>query len=321
MITDQEKRRFQALTEAGGGGAEALRLAAELKAGAPPRALEALAALWLHAATAAPERLAEIYDGACAGWQGEPVRAPAIPAVEAPDQPIPEAFWQGFWALLAERPEALAAGGVTLRTAELSGLVAAGLQPRLAQAALAYPGCAEAVAQGYPERFTLEALALCPAGSLGGEFHDLIVDNGFDLEVLDRDNLGIDDLPAALAYLNVRILQCHDLWHILAGYRTTGLHEVAISAFQMGQFGHHYSAMFLAMVLTRAAFEQPDAGALLLDMILQAWRHGRESPPLLGLDWPAIWDRPVDQIRADLGLNAYVSPWPADLFEQLSAAA
>jgi ubiquinone biosynthesis protein Coq4 len=247
------------------------------------------------------------------------VAAHAIRAGKADPAPIPPNFWPAFWALVDAPPGALDAGGVTTQTAQLGGLLADELKARVAPAALAFPGVAQAAAQGWPERFTLEALARCPQGSLGGDFHSLIVDNGFDLEVLDRDALGLSGLAPPLDYLNARILQCHDLWHIVGGYRTTGLHEVAISAFQLGQFGHHYSAMFLAMALAKSA--QHGLGSpVLLDTIATAWVHGRESPPLLGVDWPAVWDLPVDRVRARVGIVPYASPWPADLFEQLAAA-
>ena len=191
----------------------------------------------------------------------------------------------------------------------------------MGKAALAYPGVPVAVAQGYPKPFTLDVLARCPSDSLGGVFHALIVDNGFDLEVLDRQSLGLDKLPPPLDYLNARILQCHDLWHIVGGYQTTALHEVAISAFQLAQFGHQYSAMFLGMVLTRLAFERPEGQAIMLPVILTAWTHGRRTPPLLGVNWEAVWTRPLAEVRAKLGVTPYVSPFPADLFEQLSVAA
>ena len=103
--------------------------------------------------------------------------------------------------------------------------------------ALRYPGVAEAAAGGIPPRFTLEELAACPRDSLGGSMHAFVVDNGFDLEVLDRDSLGLQELPPPLDYLNVRILQCHDIWHLVAGHATSGLHEVSVSGFQMAQFG------------------------------------------------------------------------------------
>src|SRR5262249_5613853 len=150
------------------------------------------------------------------------------------------------------------ASAVTTRTAALSGQVAPALVGRVARTALAFPGVAEAAAPGIPKKFSLDALERCPSGSLGDELRRLGVEPGFGLEPLDREGLGLEALPPPLGYLNARILQCHDLWHVVAGYRTTALHEVAISAFQLGQFGHHYSAMFLGMALTRLAFERPE---------------------------------------------------------------
>jgi ubiquinone biosynthesis protein Coq4 len=309
---------FQDLASRGADAGSALSLAQAVRTG-DEQAGRDLAALWLHAAAAAPERLARIYDASAEGWLGVPPRAPLVEAAGAPAAISPE-FWTAFWALVQATNAAPDPGEITQRTAALSGMLSPELNARIARMALAYPGVREAAAKGYPERFTLEALATAPRGSLGAEFHALIVDNGFDLEVLDRDALGLADLAPPLDYLNARILQCHDLWHIAAGYRTTALHEVAISGFQAGQFGHHYSSMFLAMVLAKSAFGQPAGTGTMLDTILTAWTHGRQSPPLLCLDWPAIWDRSVEDIRADTGLSAYVSPYPADLFEQLRAA-
>ena len=139
--------------------------------------------------------------------------------------------------------------------------------------------------------------------------------------MLDRDALGLANLRPPLDYLNVRILQCHDLWHIIGGYHTTALHEVGISAFQLSQFGHNYSAQFLAFITARAALKQPQgAVGLLLEIILSAWRHGRRSPQLLGVDWPNIWAQPTDDIRKNLGVAPYQSPFPPDLVEQMERA-
>ncbi|MDO9249773.1 MAG: Coq4 family protein [Phenylobacterium sp.] len=316
MIDPAARACFEARVIEGGDGDDAKRLAASLRAGGA--AQSDLAALLVHAATAAPEKLVLIYDGATEGWLGVAPRGPMIEAHGAPE-PIPAAFWDSFWSLVDDPVANLDAGEVTVRTAALAGTLP-DLQGRVARCAGLYPGVSAAAATGYPKPFTLEALARCPAGSLGAEFHDLIVDNDFDLEVLDREALGLADMPAPLDYLNARILQCHDLWHLLAGYRTTALHEVAISGFQMAQFGHHYSSMFLGMVTSKIALGQAEALPLFLDTILSAWTHGRRSPPLIGLDWERLWDQPADAIRAATGVSLYVSPYPADLFEQMRAA-
>ena len=206
----------------------------------------ALAAALAHAAFAAPERIVETYDAAAAGWRDAPVVGPSLTFASHEAAPVSAAFWTALWAQLDPDQPLPTPGEITLSTAGLGADLDDSLKARSAEAALAYPDVAKAAAQGEPPRFRLEDLARCPRGSLGARFHDLIVDNGFDLEVLDRDSLGLDTLPAPLGYLNARILQCHDLWHIVAGYDTTALHEVAISAFQLAQFGHGYSAMFLA---------------------------------------------------------------------------
>ena len=316
MIDPTARARFEARVMEGGTGDDAKRLAASLKGGGAAQA--DLAALLVHAATAAPEQLVPIYDGATEGWLGLAPRGPMIEAHGAPE-PIPAAFWDGFWNLVNDPDASRDAAEITVRTAALAGSLP-DLQNRVAKCALLYPGVRNAAAAGYPKHFTLEALARCPAGSLGAEFHALIVENGFDLEVLDREALGLADMPAPLDYLNARILQCHDLWHLLAGYRTTALHEVAISGFQMAQFGHHYSSMFLGMVTSKIALGQPEALPLILDTILSAWTHGRQSPPLIGLDWERLWDQPAEAIRAATGVSPYTSPYPADLFEQMRAA-
>lgn len=318
MIDPQARGRFEDQAVRGGDADEAQRLAMALKAGEGPAGLQ-IAALCVHVAAVAPERLAAVYDGAAVGWLGWQPRGLMVEAPAGTDTPPPE-FWTEFWDLALDTVAGKDALDVTTRTAGLAGRLAPAFTQRVAAMAGAYAGVAQAAAAGYPRKFTLESLAPCPRDSLGGEFHALIVDNGFDLEVLDREALDLAGLPAPLDYLNARILQCHDLWHLLAGYRTTALHEVAISAFQMAQFGHHYSSMFLAVVLTKIAATQPSALPLFLDTILTAWTHGRETPPLIGLDWEAIWDRPLETLRIELGVTAYASPHPADLFEQLRAA-
>lgn len=317
-MDDKETRLgFEAEALAGANAGEAEALARGVRADPLGSAASArrLAALFAHAAFAAPERIAAVYDAAAAGWFGTPVGV--APIAPPPVQPLAlaPAFWTSFWGLVTDAGGNLEAGEVTVRTAALGGLLDPAYPARIAAACSAYPGVLEAARQGLPDRFSLESLAACPDGSLGEAFRRLIVDNGFDFEVLDRDALGLSDLTPPLDYLNTRMLQTHDLWHILAGYRTTKLHEVAISAFQMAQFGHGYSAMFLAMVATAASFRPDPSFSLLAETILSAWVHGRRTPSMLAIPWESIWDQPIEAIRRQFGVVAYPSPYPADLFE------
>jgi ubiquinone biosynthesis protein Coq4 len=313
MIADTTRTRFEALTDSGDG--DPAVLAARAKAGDMAAALD-LAALMARAGFVEPALILDTYDAATAGWYGQSFRPVALTRGSGKAAP---SLWAPFWEFLDDETK-MDAGGFTLRTAKLGDHVDAGFSERAGDASLDYPGVGEAAREGWPAKFQLSDLAACPPESLGGDFYRLIVDNKFDLEVLDRDALGLANMRPPLDYLNARILQCHDLWHIVAGYQTTALHEVAISAFQLSQFGHNYSAQFLAFIIARGALKQPASVPLLLEIIFSAWRHGRSSPQLIGVDWPDIWGQPVPAIRDRLGIAAYASPFPADLVEQLQAA-
>lgn len=318
IVIDADTRaRFATAFARGAPADEVEALAARLRRGNGGAGGELeLAAAFAEAAFAAPWRIAEVYDAAALGWLGEAVEGPPIPAL--PHSPLPpvEAFWPSFWDLVAAT--GLTAGETTARTAALAIGLHPDFQAAAAEVCGAWPAVAQAARAGFPARTRLADIAACPPGSLGEEFHRLIVDNGFDLEVLDRDALGLAGLAPPLDYLNARMLQTHDLWHIVAGYRTTALHEVAISGFQLAQFGHTYSAMFLGMVTASGAVRDPAFFSLLMETILTAWAHGRRTPPMLLIPWEEVWDRPTEAIRAQFGVAPYASPYPADIFEQLA---
>lgn len=309
---------LERLAREGAAPADAAGLAASARAG-DVDAMAGLAGLWLHVAASAPHLVVPVYDATCAGWTGSAPQAPAV-APGGSATPIPAEFWDAFWSLVTDPATGSDAGEITVRTAALSGMVDPALRHAVAAAALAYPGVTDAVATGWPEPFTLAALEVCPPGSIGHALYRLVIDNGFDLEVLDRSTLDLDALPEPLGWLNARILQCHDLWHQLGGYETTVLHEVAISGFQLGQFGHHYSSMFLAVTLATAVARQPLGVPIVVETVVAAYRHGRETPPLLGVPWQQLWHRPIDDLRDHLGVAPFASPFPADLIEQLTAA-
>ena len=294
------------------GGGDPGALAAGLRREVTGLGLRALAAKMLHAAVSAPDRLTDIYDSAAAGWGSGPLFAPGLRAYP-PEAPSPE-FWGAFWTLMETPPGQ--PGVYAFRTAQLAGLLPPTLNGRIAEAAWAYPGVRAAAADGIPERFNLNDLIRCPTGSLGGLFYRQVVSDGMKLEGMDRHLLGLAGLPAPLGYLNTRILQCHHLWRLTAGYKTTGLHQIAMAGFLMGQFGHHHSSLFLGLVISTVALQRPPSPEVVLDTILGGWTHGRRTPPLLATPWESLWHLPVETVRARLGVMPFESPYPADLIER-----
>jgi ubiquinone biosynthesis protein Coq4 len=282
----------------------------------------AIAATLAHAAFLAPDRVAEVYDALAAGWTGQPVEAAPIKPVDGPAEPTPEGLWDAYWGIVEDgMAGTLDALSITARTAALGKFMPPQAVARVAGFASRFDGVDTAAAGPMPDLITLDSLAACPAGSLGRQFHDLIVDNKFDLEVLDREEIGLADLPQPLAYLNTRMLQAHDLWHITGGYETTSLHEIAISAFQMAQFGHNYSAQFLSITAVLGAARPGPGYQILMDTITSAWIHGRQSPALILIPWEDVWHQPVETIRETYDLEPYDSPHPPALIERGEAMA
>lgn len=323
MFTPEERRAVEVLAsstqDVGAIAAAAALLKAEPLTERPERLV--LPAAMAFAAFAAPDAVTEVYDAAARGWLGRAVEAPPIAPFAGAPEPIPQELWSEFWTLGDDAREGrvVDAGAITARTAALGGHTGATFKARVAEAAYLWPGVTEAASRSFPEKLDVHALATYPAGCVGHALYRLIADNGFDLEVLDRDALGLRHLPKPLDYLNVRILQTHDLWHILAGYETTALHEIAISAFQMAQFGHSYSAMFLSVVAAIGHQGERAGLPVLYETVFRAYAHGRETPPLMGIDWERNWRTSIPDLRAAHGVSPFVSPFPANLLEQLRA--
>ena len=233
---------------------------------------------------------------------------------------IPPSFWQAFQDTL-DGPE----GGydpttITATVAALGGATDDRFHLLAEQAAELHPGADQPSKKEIPPLIDLEQLGQCGDGSLGKTLYRMLVDNGYDAEVLDREAIGLTQLPPAIRYVNTRILQMHDVWHLVAGYETTGLHEIAISGFQLAQFGHNYSAMFLATVATMSQRNGTDAFNLMMMVYGESWRHGRDTPPLMTIPFEDEWQSSIEDIRSRYQISPYQSVLPADLFEQLKAA-
>ncbi len=234
--------------------------------------------------------------------------------------PIPDTFWQAFQATLDGPEGGYDPSSITATVAALGGATDIRFHELAEVAAAAHPGADDPAHKEVPPLIDLEALASCADDTLGKTLYKMLVDNGFDAEVLDRESIGLSQLPPAIRYVNTRILQMHDVWHLVAGYETTGLHEIAISGFQLAQFGHNYSAMFLATVATMSQRNSSDAFNLMMAVYGESWCHGRQAPSLMAIEFENEWQETIESIRHKYGILPYQSLLPADLFEQLRAA-
>ena len=316
MISSEQRRSFEALAARQLDSAAIQAAALAARAGDTAACVPIAAAL-VQCAFAAPETAEAVYATFRNGWRGEAAKA-AMPEVLS--AALSPSFWNAFWQLLDETA-AMDALTITSRVAALGAFVDACLRERAEAVAAHHPKAARPATRTPPPRLTLDELARQPEGSLAHDFWRLIVDNKFDLEVLDRETMNLSSLPPALCYLNTRILQMHDIWHLVGGFHTTALHEIAISAFQQAQFGHGYSAMFLAVVVSRMALSGGEAAPVILQTIAEASQYGADCPSFMAIAWEKEWQAPLSEIRARHGIAGFKGSYPADHFEQLRSAA
>jgi len=272
-----------------------------------------LTAAMAWVAYACPDACPAVCDNIASAWLGAGP-TPEVPR-NLPEAPLQDSFWEAFWAVVDGHDEGYDAISITVAVAALGAAVHADFGRLAEDHARNHPGAAAALRSEIPGFTDMDELARCPEGSLGHALYRLIIDNGYDPEVLQRDDIGLSELPHVLHYLNARILQMHEVWHLVAGYETTGTGEISISAFQLAQFGHNYSSMFLAAVMAIATFKEPRTFNVLMQIINEGWRHGREAPPLMDIEWEREWRTPLPEVRRKYAIPTHQSIFPADLME------
>ena len=315
VITAAERRAFEARAACVPDVAALQAAACDAKAAA----LSELAAAFVHCAFANPEAAEAVYGALRNGRLGKENGAKLAQSTAAP---LSATFWDAFWDLQQERRAgAMDARTTTSRIAALGAFMAPSLRARAEKIAACHPKAAGPATRMPPPRLSLDEIARQPENSLAHDFCRQIVDNKFDLEVLDRETMNLAALPPALRYLNTRILQMHDIWHLVGGFRTTVLHEIAISAFQQAQFTHGYSAMFLAVVVSGMALRGATNPDVILQTIAEASQYGVDMPSFMAIAWEEEWHEPLHSIRARHGIVPFKGSIAADYFEGMRPAA
>ena len=272
----------------------------------------ALAALMTTAAFVDPVAQVPIFEAiasATAASDNSSARATeiaaALPWVAAgkPRVALPRALWEDYWSIVVEPPSPSAGElDLTLAVVALGNRYDQRMIDACEAALLEFDSVRDLIAQ--PEvRLTTADLEKHGSDSLAHDLLSMLTANGYDIEVIDADTVVLPGDYPAQNRTNRRILQLHDIWHLVAGYGFTPAGEVAISGFQMAQFGQNYSTRFLATVATKAAVHTPALMDMLLTVMFDGWRHGRATRELIAVPWHRRIADPIERVRADLGIR------------------
>jgi ubiquinone biosynthesis protein Coq4 len=311
------------------------------EAGQPPLQGEgalplAAAALMAHAAFVEPQRQIAIFDAIAEAWLDfgdEEARRTVLrkrlkflnisTQVRTPvGWETPNAIWDAFWAIADGRAGQQAGGSsaldVTMRVVNIGTLYDQELLMRCEQAVLMHQDIRTLLLE--PEvRMTTNDLRHRPKESLGTDLLDMLTAKGYDLEVIDADTVLLPPQFPAQNRTNRRILQLHDVWHLFGNYGFTAQGEVAISAFQLAQFGQNYSTRFLAVSTTSLCLNRAVDPDRFITLIGEGWRHGRAAPPLMSVPWHQLLDKPISELRRELGVTPFQTRAPEFLNFEASA--
>lgn len=149
-----------------------------------------------------------------------------------------------------------------------------------------------------------QALARCPAGSLGRGLWDFYQQRGFRL-------------PGEVGAANAALAH-HDWVHLLAGYDTTPIGELEVTAFMaaasrsrgamLGFLGavSIYETGLLRSVVLGSDYARTLSAPGAVERVAAAIQRGATCrvDPLCDVDYFALADQPLTQIRCDWGLEA-----------------
>jgi len=151
-------------------------------------------------------------------------------------------------------------------------------------------------------------------GSVGAAYRAFREARGFTAEGLADEARKVAPLVDAqhpVIWYSRRIRDVHDVWHVLTGYGTDALGEACVVSFSYAQtrnLGFAFIGWGAAREVQREAPSVPARRA-----VWQAYRNGRAARWLPGLDYEALFEQPLETVRASLNIR------PATIYESVPA--
>ena len=145
------------------------------------------------------------------------------------------------------------------------------------------------------------ALAALPPGTLGRAYFEVTEKAQISAQgIVDASMAAGDDATAPIdpdvEWVGNRMRDSHDLWHVVTGYQTDLIGELALLAFTFAQAPH----LGIGMIVGFGYLQQfPQVN----EHIRKGFRRGRRAAWLPAVEWEALLDQPLDAVRAQLGID------------------
>lgn len=144
-------------------------------------------------------------------------------------------------------------------------------------------------------------LASLPAGSLGRAYFDWTSERDFTAEGLadEISNQVGREFNNPRTSMGPRVVDMHDLWHVLNGWDSDIYGEIHLLGYSYAQLGG-WAWLILAMIANtllavRGRFEG-------IGYFRNARKRGKEAALLVAVDWEAMLPLPLDEVRQKLSI-------------------
>lgn len=150
-----------------------------------------------------------------------------------------------------------------------------------------------------------EYLKNLPSESLGNVYHRFITKEQISAGGLEEASAqaGYEDSDDSFGLFVKRIRATHDLLHVLTQYGRDPLGEACLLAYTYGQTGN---ISFVFILLYASLDLYLGAGVAVFPALWRAYRDGKRATWSLGLDWEAVLERPLDNLRDEMTIRAPV---------------
>jgi ubiquinone biosynthesis protein Coq4 len=144
----------------------------------------------------------------------------------------------------------------------------------------------------------LARLRTLPSGTFGREVAAFFDANGLDPASIPRLEVTDD-----ASFIHAHLYETHDVWHVATGFGTDVAGEVGLQAVYATQLPSRLAPLLVAGGLLQAAMWVQDDFVSRLAAAARGYEMAERARPLLGVRWGEMWELPIEEVRARLGIQ------------------
>jgi ubiquinone biosynthesis protein COQ4 len=161
-----------------------------------------------------------------------------------------------------------------------------------------YPHSKMALANRLPlGAINLTTLHQLPLDTLGYHYADHMLSN-------QLKHLEVQPANSEYEFIDTHIRETHDIWHVVTGSPINMLGEIQLQAFCIAQL--QLSRFWMALLtknLLKSLIHDIEVADKYMTALTNGWIMGKAAQPLFGVNWSALWETPIEQVRSSLNVT------------------